>query len=570
MGYGSHLIRRPHGIYYFRFTLKGGKEIRVSLRTSKVTIARRIAGLCSGVMWLNQYKGVGVTANELRNLVEYYYRAYGVEMPLAAPMEAVKKLDSLCSSKDPGLYKDGMARALTEIREKLDWVASHLTNYPSDLGGMLESYDISFPIFEEEREAAQFAQAQAQARAFFNTTPPVAQQNITTNPKSDNELLFSDAVKKFTTEMAGGENWRPKTQNQYKVSYDMFKELMGDLPVSSYKRTDISAYKDKLGLIPVSCQKKLPGTSYSKVVTMQHGLPILSITTRNKRLVELSSLFGWCEKNGYCEKNPADDIQIPRPKSHRKQDERISWSQEEFKLLINSLYEGNTVLWSHYYWLPLLGIYTGARINELAQLDVADVVDKEGIYCLDINGKVGGAGYTDENGNVGKQLKNSKSKRVIPLHSHLIKIGFLNFVKQRRNSGEKKLWEGLNPSDRDGWGTAPSKWFGREVNKLIKDGKISKGLTFHGLRHTFRDLLAGQPDSLVANFMGHVTGSITQDRYGSSTKPSILKDMIEQLQIDPSITDGLRWSDITVTGRKPYRKHIKPKINKTRSNKASK
>jgi len=111
--------------------------------------------------------------------------------------------------------------------------------------------------------------------------------------------MFSEAVKKYIAEMVEGGNWRPKTKKQQETSYDMFKELMGDLPVSSYKRTDISEYKDKLALIPASCQKKLPGTPFSKVVTMQHGLPILNIATRNKRLVELSSLFGWCEKNGY-------------------------------------------------------------------------------------------------------------------------------------------------------------------------------------------------------------------------------------------------------------------------------
>ena len=508
-----------------------------------------------------------MTVETTKKIINSALKRDGTDTSSIDPNTALDKLESFLKNK--GMYEETVALAMAEMREKLEWVSSHLTEYPPDLEGMLEAYEDSFSIFEEEREAARNAQKKAQAKAFYNATPPVTKPTLTSPSSSTNGLLFSDAVNKFIAEMVAGKNWRPKTENQNKATYDMFMELMGDKPVSSYKRTDISAYKEKLALIPVSCKKKFPGISFSEVIAKQHGCPTLSITTRNSRLTELSALFEWCEKNGYCGKNPAKDMQIRMPKTHRVQEERKPWSQDDFKLLINSLYKGNTVVWSHYYWLPLLGIYTGARLNELAQLDVADVMDIDGILCLNIDGEVGGAGYLDNNGNVGKQLKNIISKRIIPLHSHLIKIGFMDFVEQRRNSGDKKLWEGLNPSVRDGCGSAPSKWFSRTVDKLIKDGKVPSGLTFHGLRHTFRDLLAGEQDSLISNFLGHATGSITQDRYGSSIKPSILKEMVEKLQIDPSITDGLRWSDIKVTGRKDYKKHIKRTTTRTKRTKTA-
>ena len=566
MGYGSHLIRRPHGIYYFRYTPKGGKEVRISLRTNKVTIARRIAGLCLGVMWLYQNNGGQATAETTQKIINSALKRDGIDTSPTDPNTALAKLESVLKNK--GIY-ESVAPVMAEMREKLKWVSSHLTDYPHDLEGMLEAYEDSFPIFEEEREAAGIAQIKAQAKALYNATPPVTKPTPTSPSSSANQLLFSDAVNKFIAERVDGGIWRPKTKKQHAASYDMFMELMGDQAVSSYKRTDISAYKDKLALIPVSCTKIFPGISFSEVIAKQHGCPTLSITTRNKRLVELSSLFEWCEKNGYCEKNPAKDMQIRTPKSKKDQEARKSWSQDDFNLLIKSLYKGNAVVWPHYYWLPLLGIYTGARLNELAQLDVDDVMDKDGILCLNIDGKVGGDGYYDDNGNVGKQLKNSNSKRIIPLHSHLIRIGFMEFVEQRRNSGDKKLWEGLNPSVRDGWGSAPSKWFARSCFPLINAGKIQSGLTFHGLRHTFRDLLAGQHGYLISEYMGHGADSITFSHYGGATDLSVMKDMIEHLRIDSSITDGLRWSDIKVTGRKGYRKHIKPTTTRTKRTKTA-
>ncbi|MGZ8213722.1 MAG: hypothetical protein ACXWTP_04405 [Methylosarcina sp.] len=45
---------------------------------------------------------------------------------------------------------------------------------------------------------------------------------------------------------------------------------------------------------------------------------------------------------------------------------------------------------AHYYWLPLIGLYTGARINEICQLNLAaDVI-------LDRETKIHYSHFTDE------------------------------------------------------------------------------------------------------------------------------------------------------------------------------
>ena len=40
-----------------------------------------------------------------------------------------------------------------------------------------------------------------------------------------------------------------------------------------------------------------------------------------------------------------------------------------------------------YYWVPLLGLYTGARLNEICQLYVNDIKEIDKIWCIDINRK---------------------------------------------------------------------------------------------------------------------------------------------------------------------------------------
>jgi len=73
------------------------------------------------------------------------------------------------------------------------------------------------------------------------------------------------------------------------------------------------------------------------------------------------------------------------------------------------------------FWLLPLGLYTGARLNELCQLRVHDVIqDVHGVDLIDINDN----GYN-------KSLKTGPSARQIPICSKLVEMGFLNFVEER-------------------------------------------------------------------------------------------------------------------------------------------
>src|SRR5690606_20223968 len=73
------------------------------------------------------------------------------------------------------------------------------------------------------------------------------------------------------------------------------------------------------------------------------------------------------------------------------------------------------------YWLPLLGLYTGARLEELCQLQKSDIRQTDGLHYIDIH----------EDNDEENQTKSSSSNRRVPLHSHLIELGFLEFVASK-------------------------------------------------------------------------------------------------------------------------------------------
>jgi integrase len=138
---------------------------------------------------------------------------------------------------------------------------------------------------------------------------------------------------------------------------------------------------------------------------------------------------------------------------------------------------------AHYCWLPLIGLYTGARINEICQLNpLTDIIqDKEtGVHYFH---------FTDDGetiSGVDKSIKTKSSKRIVPIHSKLLELGFLDYVGKIKQSNQKILFIEWEPRNSKASANA-SKWFIRYLAKIglsdeTKGGRLSG---FHSFRHTF-------------------------------------------------------------------------------------
>jgi integrase len=171
------------------------------------------------------------------------------------------------------------------------------------------------------------------------------------------------------------------------------------------------------------------------------------------------------------------------------------------------------------YWIPLLGLFSGARSSELCQLHCADIVQEQGVWVIDIN-----------DGAEGKTVKTKASRRQVPIHSELIRLGFLAYVEATRKAGHERLWPAL--SLREGRPSHTfSRWFNAKPRKAIPGVVIHD---FHSLRHTVRTAMkvakvSEQDQDLIT---GHEVQGSTGTKVYTHVDLVQLKEAVETIRYE--------------------------------------
>lgn len=174
------------------------------------------------------------------------------------------------------------------------------------------------------------------------------------------------------------------------------------------------------------------------------------------------------------------------------------------------------------YWVPLLGLYTGARQSELCQLRIEDVaLDPEGL-TLSIMADAG----DDEDDIPGTSTKGETTQRRVPVHSELIRLGFDDYVKAMKQSGQVLLFPAVKRAPGRPAGEYFSDWF-----KVYRDaqGVGKRYQDFHAFRHTSRTRLtdAGVDGVISSALLGHASGGTGHRVYDHST--AVLRPALERL-----------------------------------------
>ncbi len=233
-----------------------------------------------------------------------------------------------------------------------------------------------------------------------------------------------------------------------------------------------------------------------------------SPVTSKQKVGILKTIFNSSINKELLDKNPTDHFKLPYKRPYKP---RVGFNPEDLgRIFTSPIYtQGYLPLGGGKiacFWLPLLALYTGARLEELAQLQVTDIKVAKGLgHYLSIT----------DLGNTQAQLKNVHSRRNIPLHPVLVACGFLDHVRSREHGF---LFPDLKLNPRGKRSGYFSNWFSTYLRKKIGIKDTRK--VFHSFRHTFKDLCRkhGIEEAVHDALTGHKSPAASRD-YGNDEFP---------------------------------------------------
>ncbi|MBI1492447.1 site-specific integrase [Halocynthiibacter styelae] len=326
-----------------------------------------------------------------------------------------------------------------------------------------------------------------------------------------------------------------KTLRQYQSFAALFTMLSGIGDITKVRQPDVKAFRADLSMMPKSWGKspKDQTATRDEVMAKAATLPAdkigLSVGTINRHLEHLNQIADWARDEGLPVDQNLKPAKLRKKETVRARDKRASFSVDQLKAVFrNPVWTGSKseyhqtkpgqdIFKNGIYWCPLIGAYTGARREEIAGLAPSDIIEVEGIWCFSI-----------EDSEL-RRIKNLSSRRMIPIHSHLIELGFPDHVRKTENNNQNSLFPNLYEAGNNAFGRK----VGRRMRQIIdmELGVYGAKLSFHSLRHYVQNHLdhEGVDDKLVRDIIGHEGKDIHDKVYRKSAQITQLHEAIERL-----------------------------------------
>ncbi|OQK32290.1 site-specific integrase [Vibrio parahaemolyticus] len=355
--------------------------------------------------------------------------------------------------------------------------------------------------------------------AILSLKMPVQRSHKTLEPLTGVELLdaYTDSRIKL------GKSKLKNIQQDHELLTRVL-HLIGFDDLNELDRSGAENVRDALSHYPTNAKKHSEFTGLTgydvifKNAALPKPKPCLSLTTVKGIIEKFSTFLNWSKAHGYVKDNVF--YRLPK-KSEKGGKKRLCFSDQHLAAIFKMKdYKSHSYLHPYYYWVPLLGRYTGARLNEICQLTIDDILQVDGVQCLKIWDNV-----------EGQSVKNTSSIRLIPIHNELIAKGFLAFVNSKSKG---RLFPEL-PLIKGYYSHNASKWFQRRRDSL----GLGKGLDAHSFRHTFINELKqlGVSKEIIECIVGHKHNSESFDTYSEQYRPSILAPVVNM--IDTSHTENV-------------------------------
>jgi integrase len=370
------------------------------------------------------------------------------------------------------------------------------------------------------------------------STPKVAPAKKELGPKLSEALTVWAAG--GVAQNAKKPNANTVTEAEQAVRY--FQELHGDLRLGEITRGKAREFRDAVAKVPSALPRDLRKLSLPKLLERNlSGFKPRMATTVNKIVQVLGGIVSRAEREGFLDKVPgyvnpfgkAIRFSIDRNESARKHfdkaDLKAVFSSPVFSLGERPVGGGEEAA----FWFPLIGLLSGMRLDEIAQLRISDLRQDEDTKRW----------YFDIDRTGGRSTKNSSSIRHVPMHRELRRIGLLRYRQSLLNAGFKldgPLWPAVEAEGQRTRSSAWSKWFGRYLRSTCGIADTAK--VFHSFRHTFKRMTrdAGLSEEMHDALTGHANSGSVGRSYGRGFSLRPLAKAMDDVAA-PADLSNLNW-----------------------------
>lgn len=270
-----------------------------------------------------------------------------------------------------------------------------------------------------------------------------------------------------------------KTRKAHESIFVQFRSMVGDIPVRATTKSHVLLFKEKL---------------------VETGISSSNLRTKLSRF---KTVANYAFENDLIASKIVEGVRAPKPKGKA----RVPFDDSALAKLFGGPVhkEGERPIQGRgeaSYWLPLIALFTGARLEEIAGLLTVDLID---------------LGYQDEAGADQKAwffrfspdperlraLKNDDSERTVPVHPELIRLGLLRYAQSVEEEGETQLFPRLTAHASGQRAHKWGQWFSAYLRNSC--GVPDRRTVFHSFRHSLKDAgrESGVSEELQRAIMGH-------------------------------------------------------------------
>jgi integrase len=340
---------------------------------------------------------------------------------------------------------------------------------------------------------------------------------------NDNKLVVGATLQELFDKFNKENNQSVKGMDEAQKVVNRFIGVHGSIAAEAISGVMIREFKELLINTPSILPEYFRTKSLRKIVSEIDGKyngRTLSDSSINKHLSVLSSVLQWASDNSYFNDNWHNPVRGKTIRRKFSQRDRLPFTASDLDKIFSSDVYTNQLrpkggAGEAAYWIPIIALYTGMRLEEIGQLLVSDIKCEDSIWYFDVNS------FED------KKLKTKSSVRKVPIHHDLIKLEFITYINELECP---RVFPLLKPDIYGRLTQNWSKWFGRRLPKL---GINDDSKVFHSFRHLMKDALrnSGVDEAVSDAITGHSSSSIGR-AYGKGYGLSMLNKAIQSIKYE--------------------------------------